>query len=1661
MNGDGFDDVIVGAWKADPGGRSDAGESYVVFGFSTNDVTVNREPVAAGSDALIRAETPVPLADLFTWSDPDGAGDIVSFAVRDRTDGGGYLTKDGTRQSDGLLFDDQPIGDIDRWAFVAGAAGEVDEIGFNVIDASGAFNTPSATATVTVNSKPTVSVEIAGETTTRASLPSYETLTHVVVSETFTPGEIIPLSTFLSVSDPDGAADIEIFYWNDPVFYRTDLPVVLLRGEVTYTGPGLNASFNDDQSSEFVSATLNDWAVIAGVDGQSHNFMVFVKDRSDAYSNIVSVEFSVANGPNLNEAPSLNLLQPLAVAEGETFVYDFDATDDNDAEGDGLTYSIDGGADALRFNLDPVTGVLTFKNPANPTADSDADATYEVSARVTDRGGLSASEALQIVVETTVTDDRPPVPSYVLEYFAKETAYADATGLQILQNVGDSGPINSFLEGWTVQNVFGFDTFRAVVLEHSEFAPVLSIRGSTGVPFIGDDWFENFRPNGVGLTEFKDAAINTGLGDWLQDPENRGASITGHSQGGAIAQYAVIEAVKNNIAPSKLVTFNTAGISLESLNAVSPSVFESIDVQHYISHGDIVSLTGNTIAPTKNSKLFYYDFPVTDDFGIFKTIESTHSNHWYHNELNTLVSSELRRSADELTYPNMNVRLVGSAPSLDDFLRPDFSLLDTVGDADDDFGARIQPFIDFLRNGFDSLAPAIAVLENSSLSLPEFPTALPVMRELSIVVESISAATELTDASGEEIADLVEKFFERGNLENFRGSVAYLILSAMEIGRDLNEIAKTIGFAGSDLILDARDFSSAIIKGFLETTIAIGDILLSAVEELGDVGGGLLNTLSTFAESVGWQSQIAAPIVAVDDEFIRKDIFGVNDALILVKQTGAEVKAEFGQNFIVGNIESLNGSIVQRFGINDLLFVKSVQIAQDQLGSKKGSAILTFDEDQDGVDDLTITLEGNYRLESFDVEVVEDGTIIRYLGNAIPIANPDEFEISESNIALIGDVLLNDIDGDGDLLNIVAVDVEGTIGLVSMSGGGTFEYDQNDAYKNLGEGQTATDRFAYLVSDGVETARGDVRITIVGVNDVPVLGDIGRFTVFENVSDVGAITASDVEGDALGYRIVGGSDLDLFELNGATGVLSFKAPPDFEEPGDADRNNTYDIEIEVSDGKGGVTAAAVNVIVDPVNEAPVFDFGSEFQVLEGGDVVGVVSTDDEDSPLVTFSLDAGDDAALFEINRSSGQVSFLTPPNFSNPQDVDRDNIYELTVVADDGDGGVTRQPIAVTVGAVIRDPISVAIFDTRLRRAGRRHRRRGPAPDRRPAGGTPDALGRGGRGRRARRPRGQHAAQVDRRGIRLRQTRERHAIRALRRQERRFRGVPVARGRRLPLRGRGLFRRAGHGRASGLLRFRVHRRRGGQCGSGRAGRLRDGGRGRVRLDRRARPGHGSRRGSSAGPGPRRRARARNRARQPRRDDPLHARRRLLRGRQLRIRHRGRPRRLDRDHARRLGVAGAGRPRGGGRFREPRSGRIGPHRRALQRPGRRRRHARHRERHRRRLRNGGAPGREGGIPARPGRTGGLPRRQLHLHGAGSLGPDLHRDRHPGARLSRDVRGDRGQDRLAGRRTAGRRDGSIWSSPAATTTWRSAAATAPGSSSRMWRSRPARSSAPRS
>ncbi|MDZ7628684.1 MAG: PQQ-dependent sugar dehydrogenase [Parvularculaceae bacterium] len=87
----------------------------------------------------------------------------------------------------------------------------------------------------------------------------------------------------------------------------------------------------------------------------------------------------------------------------------------------------------------------------------------------------------------------------------------------------------------------------------------------------------------------------------------------------------------------------------------------------------------------------------------------------------------------------------------------------------------------------------------------------------------------------------------------------------------------------------------------------------------------------------------------------------------------------------------------------------------------------------------------------------------------------------------------------------------------------------------------------------------------------------------------------------------------------------------------------------------------------PTNSAPVFSSAATASVLENAaGVFYTAAASDPDGSAVTFSLSGGADQARFAIT-GAGALSFVAAPDFENPQDSNRDNIYEATIRASDG----------------------------------------------------------------------------------------------------------------------------------------------------------------------------------------------------------------------------------------------------------------------------------------------------------------------------------------------------------------------------------------------------------
>ncbi len=255
---------------------------------------------------------------------------------------------------------------------------------------------------------------------------------------------------------------------------------------------------------------------------------------------------------------------------------------------------------------------------------------------------------------------------------------------------------------------------------------------------------------------------------------------------------------------------------------------------------------------------------------------------------------------------------------------------------------------------------------------------------------------------------------------------------------------------------------------------------------------------------------------------------------------------------------------------------------------------------------------------------------------------------------------------DASLFNI------GNTGLVTFKTAPNFESPKDNGGNNIYD-------IVVNASDGSLTTTKAVAITVTNVNEAPVSSN--GYVVNVNFAENGTGTAyttlaSDPENNPLTYSLFDGGDSALFNISN-TGLVTFKAPPDFENPKDTDGNNTYLIAVKVSDGNSAI-GQFVYITVTNVNEPPVITSGNAVNFAENGTGTAytTVASDPENNAL-TYSL-TGTDAGLFNISNT-GLATFKTAPDFENPKDNDGNNIYNITVNVSDGNS-TTGKSVAVTV---------------------------------------------------------------------------------------------------------------------------------------------------------------------------------------------------------------------------------------------------------------------------------------------------------------------------------------------------------------------------------------------
>ena len=259
-----------------------------------------------------------------------------------------------------------------------------------------------------------------------------------------------------------------------------------------------------------------------------------------------------------------------------------------------------------------------------------------------------------------------------------------------------------------------------------------------------------------------------------------------------------------------------------------------------------------------------------------------------------------------------------------------------------------------------------------------------------------------------------------------------------------------------------------------------------------------------------------------------------------------------------------------------------------------------------------------------------------------PLPNPvpvDDTATTTENTPVTIDVLSNDTPG------AVITSYYGSLNSdVDLTSDNKIIYTPNPGFNG-------TDTFHYWITThwrGHVSAK--VTVVVSGVNDPPRIS--GNSLVTHRVSypenatrAVTTLTASDPDNDSLTWSLAG-DDAAKFSIS--DGALSFRSPPDFENPADTGTNNKYDVTVKVSDS-ATTTSRDVAVTVTDVNEPPVAEDDVATTSLRAAVDISVLDNDsDPDKETAAFRtlrvfVSIPPRFGKAALKSDSGQVITYTP----------------------------------------------------------------------------------------------------------------------------------------------------------------------------------------------------------------------------------------------------------------------------------------------------------------------------------------------------------------------------------------------------------------------------------
>ena len=325
--------------------------------------------------------------------------------------------------------------------------------------------------------------------------------------------------------------------------------------------------------------------------------------------------------------------------------------------------------------------------------------------------------------------------------------------------------------------------------------------------------------------------------------------------------------------------------------------------------------------------------------------------------------------------------------------------------------------------------------------------------------------------------------------------------------------------------------------------------------------------------------------------------------------------------------------------------------------------------------DITYTPNANfYGTDSFDY-TASNGT---YTSDPVTITitvegeddgDPTTNDVSattDEDTVVTVDLDASEIDGDNYSFAIISQPSNGTLGSIN---GNQVEYTPSQDWNG-------TDTFTFEATDDRTGSRSNVAtatITVNSVNDAPVANDITSQVTDENRMmqlDI-TLNATDVEGDALTYSVVGTNN-GTVTVNGATATYT----------PDANWNGTDTFTYKANDGTDDSNTATVTVTVNAVNDAPIANDVSSSMNEDVATDITLDATDVDDGDTLTYSVVS---AASNGTTAVSGNIVTYTP-------DANWSGSDTFTYKVNDGTVDSNTATVTITVNAVNDTPIATDV---------------------------------------------------------------------------------------------------------------------------------------------------------------------------------------------------------------------------------------------------------------------------------------------------------------------------------------------------------------------------------